>query len=195
MGRSDDFPEMLAKLCSAQLGDEDAQREVAVYVWTNFKSRIRDLYSKDPSLCKDDLEQVFFLGISKAVMRAKPWLGNPFEYIAWIGRNNVLSLIRASKATKNQPLEDFHVADDKTDFSDVVIERMYAEHAVQVLATVDLTPAAKELARLLITGVVGDPTESGFNRRVAAEMKVTPQRASQVFATIRKALTNELDPK
>lgn len=185
---------MLAKLRLAQDGDEESQREVAVWVWQNFRSRISNLYSKDPAFSRDDLDQVFFLGVAKAIMKAKLDLGNPFEYIAWVGRNNVLSLIRANKARFNDPLDEMLHGQD-VDFSDVVIERVFARQAIEILATVKLTPSARRMTGLLVSGAVGDPSEVGFNRRIAKEMDVTPQRASQVMASIKRAVETSMEGK
>lgn len=192
MKNKNEHHRMLDKLRAAQAGDEDAQREVAVWVWENYQARIYNLYSKDPAFSKDDLQQVFFLGIAKAVMKAKLHLGNPFEYIAWVGRNNVLSLIRANKARFDEALDE-SLHGSCGDFSDIVVERVFAKQAVEVLATVKLTPSAKRMTKILISGAIGDPSEAGFNRRVAKEMDITPQRASQVMASIRKSVETTME--
>src|SRR5688572_14766028 len=60
-----------SRLAAAQAGDEQATRDVAVYVFNRFKPRLRQFYDPlDPAVSMEDLEMTFFEGILRAIPRA-----------------------------------------------------------------------------------------------------------------------------
>lgn len=73
------------------------------------------------------------------------------------------------------------------DFREVVHDTTDAQEQVHIVANTSLAPRTRQALSLIMSGAAGDPTESGFNLRLAQVMGVSPQRASQVMADLEAA--------
>lgn len=185
--------QMLALLPLAQAGDESAIGRIAVYCLDKYRYRIAKLYSLDPAISREDLEMTFF----EAIIRAIPKLdhrGNPFYAAGQFGVWAVGSELRTIKAmltrrgAQPQPVDgetDWleRLADRlEPDFREIVVSRHESTRLVRIIAKADLKPHVRKALQIIYEGKAGDPDELGFNKRLAAEMEVSPQRASQIMA-------------
>lgn len=187
---------MLALVSRAQQGDADAHRTVALHAFNKYKHRVEWLYSRDPAIGIDDLLMTFFEGIMKAVEKLDD-RGDPIYHLGQRGVWAVTSELRAIKASmKHRALKplvyaDGEEADPMADYvdpvevpgSDMVIERMSAEGRVRIIANASLRPRERQALEVIATGAV-DPASIGFNKDLADQMGVSPQRTSQVMADL-----------
>lgn len=190
--------DMLGLVARAQGGDEDAHREVAVFCFNKYRHRLKKLYDPiDPAIGMEDLEMTFFEGIMQAVLIADH-RGDPLYHIGQRGFWNVQSEIRAVKRvmarrqhlvreheTDLDPLDQ--VPDDTGDFREIVHDQLEACGMVTIIANADLKDRTRQAAGLIMSGRCGDPRENGFNQRLARQLEVSPQRASQIMADLRKS--------
>jgi hypothetical protein len=184
-------------LARAKRGDEDARRDVAMYVFDRYKGRLTSLYSKDPAVSMDDLLATFWEGIFRHVPKADG-RGCDFYHIGQRGIWNVLSELRAVNMSmshrqfpaRTQVATDpvMELPDPDAEFVDVLVERVDAEDRVSVMTGITLKTRTQEALDLIRSGACGDPCETGFNQRLAGRMGVSPQRASQIMADLREAL-------
>lgn len=187
---------MRGLLRQAQAGDEDAHREVALYVFNRFKDRLRRLYSLDPSVSQEDLEMTFF----EAIMRHVPLAdgrGDDFYHLGQRGFWAAQSEIRAVKAmvsrrvflreTPDDMTFEEQIGEDRTAVPacDIVHEQLGAAQTVRVISTAPLRGRAREAIDRILTDQTLNPAEPGFNKALARRMGVSPQRASQILAQVR----------
>lgn len=191
--------EMRRLLALAKAGDEDAHRQVALYVFNKYKYRLDRAFSTDPAVSREDLETTFYEGIHRHVPLADG-RGCDFYHLGQRGVWAVKSEVRAIEATMRQRSLVHHTNDEGEtldqveqipdpgahEFCDVVVERMMAEDRVHVLANTSLKSREREAMEVILSGRAGDPNEIGFNKRLAAAMGVSPQRASQLTEALRK---------
>jgi hypothetical protein len=193
----------LALVARAQSGDEDARREVALYVYDKYVHRIRDLYSVDPAVCEDDIKTTFFEAIFDAVMRLDE-RGNPIYHAGqrgvWACRSLVRSLNREMRRRALPQRDGADLAWDELPGAEIVdeaaedfvlrveCEAEARERVVRMFAAAPLRPRVREAAEAIIAGRAGDPRDLGFNQRLAAALDVSEQRASQVVSQLRVAM-------
>lgn len=195
--------EAMKALRLAQAGDDEAKRQVALHVYDRYSYRIQRLYTLDPAISHEDMLATFFEGILRAIPELDA-RGNPLYFAGQRGVWAVQSEVRAVAATmERRSLRGFddhqedglslseRIADRcEPELSDMVISTMEADDAVRIVTGVALSARARQAARLVLDGAV-DPDEPGFNRSLARTMGVSPQRASQVVAELRKAASDE----
>lgn len=192
-------------LARAKKGDHQARTEVANYCWERYKHRIQRFYSADPAVSMDDLMVTFWEGIYGHVPLADG-RGCDFYHIGQRGVWAVQSEVRQIKSQMRQrqaidwkkmvggmedsPLNGIeNVQDPTAEFADVLVSRLYADERVKVLTNASLKPRSREALDLMLSGELGDPTEDGFNQRLAQALGVSPQRASQLVKSIRESVT------
>jgi hypothetical protein len=193
-----------ALLPEAKQGDEDAVYAVAMYVFKRSKWRIRGFYSTDPAYDREDIEDAFLHGILKAIPEHRPQ-PDPLLYIAQSGYFSAASMLRkikpqeyqrrtvsleAATATADGEIAGLHesTAADEEDFREIVIDRTSAAQRVVQIRSTALREKPALALEAILTGSVGDPTELGFNKRLAGHLGVSPQRASQVMAELRESV-------
>jgi len=191
----------LALIQRAQEGDEDAHRQVAIFVFEKYRGRLRPLYSQDPAVSLEDMEMTFFEGIWAHVLKADH-RGDPLYHIGQRGYWRVQSEVRAAKSlmSKRQPPvvfdgfdEDDHprwietIADPSEDAREVLFRHDEATHRVRAIFDAPISIRAREAVERALSGEAGDPTEPGFNQRLARAMNLSPQRVSQLFNELREA--------
>jgi hypothetical protein len=193
--------EALALIERAQKdGDTDAQRAVALHCYEKYLMRLKMLFKiSDPAVSYEDLQMTFFEGIMRAVLIVDE-RGNPLYHIGQRGMWNVGSEIRTvSRQMKHRArlprvdedgeprgievedelaLEAFGRADDQMD----------AEQFVHIITTAPLRTRLRRVVEIVISGAAGDPTEKGFNQRLAGQLQVSPQRASQLMRELRETV-------
>lgn len=187
---------MIRQLWRAQQGDEQARGEVAVYCFETYKDKLRHFFSKDPAISREDLESTFFLAIYDAVMKADE-RGNPLYFIGQCGMWKVQSEVRTMRRRMANISHFTHIADGTTDdptaidppdpdpdFREIVASRLDDERIVHIIANANLRDRQREAMDLILAGAAGDPSEIGFNQRLAAVMGICPQRASQIMAQL-----------
>lgn len=198
---------MLGLIKKAQAGDEDAHREVAIYCFDRYSYRLNNLHSSDPAISMEDLRVTFFEGIWDGVMKADH-RGNPLYHIGQRGMWRVKSEIRAiQQVMKKRSMalighENWEEGmwgdstrpviepvDPAPDFREIVVSRVHADATVRILAHADLKPRTREAFDVILSGAAGDPEEPGFNRRLAGQLGVSPQRASQLVQDLRSELS------
>lgn len=189
---------MLDLLVAAQNGDHDAQGQVAIYCFKKYQYRLNQVYSKDPAISKDDIESTFFEAIYKAVPGADG-RGDDFYHIGQRGVWAVLSEIRAIRGLMKRrtllPQDEeanpiLQLRDLEAEFEvDRVVNVLDAVDRVHILARADLRSRERQALEALVGGMAGDPDEPGFNQRLAGAIGVSPQRASQLMASLREKLT------
>lgn len=187
---------VIALLPQAQQGDEQAVYDVAMYVFRRWKTRIRGFYSLDPAYDREDIEDAFLEGILKALPLGVHERPNPLWHLSERGYWNVGSFVRSIRnrpipvqddIDQNDPVVE-QVPDDEEDMRTVVISQLDAgQRVIHILANADLRGNTKLAIEAILAGEVGDPTELGFNKRLADYLEVSPQRASQVMAELEAA--------
>jgi hypothetical protein len=191
----------LALVAEAQRGDPRAQRAVALHCYERFVPRVRRLAAKqaDPAISLEDLESVFFEGCMAGTLIADH-RGDPLYHVGQRGYWAAQSALRtARRITREQArvwagmedgrdpvseLPDPGAPDDFERAEDAIVARQ----RVEVLTTAPLKPRLRQAVDAILSGEAGDPRDDGFNKRLAACMRVSPQRASQVVAELRGIL-------
>lgn len=191
---------MMRLLKQAQAGDQDAHREVAMYCFEQYKGRIRRLYSLDPAVSEDDLLSTFFEAIWRAVLEADH-RGNPLYHIGQRGMWAAQSEIRSVRQLLNhrEPVYDPTTLDwlirEDRDFREEVHDRVSAQQQVRIITQARLSPRVREILSMISDDPNLQPTEGGFNKRLAAAAGISPQRACQVMASVRAKVAQEgLEP-
>ncbi len=188
---------MIGQLWHAQTGDKQAQGEVAMYCFTQYKDKLKKFFSHDPAISMEDLESTFFMGIFDGVLKADG-RGNPLYFVGQCGIWRIGSEMRAMRRRIDNMSYFTRVADGtdeqdnavdpmdpSTDFREIVASRLDDERIVRVIANANLRDRQREAMEVILSGAAGDPTELGFNKRLAEQMGVCPQRASQLTADLR----------
>ncbi len=191
---------MVRQTWRAQQGNEQARGEVAMYCYNTYKGRLTSFFSRDPACSQEDLEATFFLGIWDAVMKADT-RGNPLYFIGQCGIWRVQSEVRTIRRRMAGISHFTHIADGTTqddesviepvdpapDFREIVVSRLDDQRVVHIIANANLRDRQREALDIILAGEAGDPSEPGFNKRLAAKMGVCEQRASQLTGDLRRA--------
>lgn len=191
---------MTRQLWRAQQGDGEAYRQVAMYCFQAYHGKLTHFYSKDPAISFEDLESTFFMGIWDAVAKADT-RGNPLYFIGQCGMWKVQSEVRSMRRRMAMVSQFTHVAtagtidedentvepmDTEPDFREIVVSRLDDERVVRIIANANLRDRQREAMDIILSGEAGDPSEPGFNKRLAQQMDICPQRASQLTADLRR---------
>lgn len=194
----------LALIRRAQKGDADARRAVALYVFERYKGRVKRLYNQDPAVSLEDMEHTFFEGIWEYTPKADR-RGDPLYHIGQRGYWRVQSEVRSAHALMKQrtkALVGAHGWDERMwgegdgidqhpdpaeDFSEVLFRNDEARQRLQLIFDAPISLRAREAVERALAGQAGDPSEPGFNQRLAQAMGLSPQRISQLFNELREA--------
>lgn len=188
---------MLRHLWRAQNGDDEAHRRVAMYCFDTYKGKLAHFYSSDPAISREDLESTFFMGVWDGVQKADT-RGNPLYFVGQYGMWRVQSEVRSiqrrmkerSRVIIGANTWDDDAAiepmDPEPDFREIVASRLDDHRIVRIIANADLRDRQREAIEIILSGAAGDPSEPGFNKRLAEQMGVCPQRASQLTAGLKK---------
>lgn len=193
-----------ALLPAAQAGDLRVQGEIAYYCYAKFLPRLRRLAAKNPdgAVSVEDLENVYFEGCMDGVLKADG-RGDDLYHIGQRGIWAAMSYLRTvRRITRVQARvwaginEDGDSRDPITDAPDPTAveafgraeDAIVAVQRVQVIANAPLKARAREAVAVIASGAAGDPRDLGFNARLAVQLGVSPQRASQVMSEIRSAV-------
>ena len=147
----------------------------------------------------DDLQQVFFEGIHNGVLRADE-RGNPLFHIGQRGIWAALTAIKKAKQVSDRrtavpsaveeterPVDEMDLLPSSgTDYREIVHERLDARRVIRVVANAPLRSSTRKAMEAMLSGDAGDLLEIGANRRLATALGVSPQRASQLMADLRK---------
>lgn len=192
-----------ALLERAKAGDGDAQRQVAVHTFNQYRGKIAKLYTQDPAVSLEDLEMVFF----EAIFAYIPKLdhrGNPLFHLAqrgrWAAQSEVRSVnIRMRNRARltgtdddGHPMDPLDVADrTEHDFREIICDAEDADRVVRIVANANLRPRQREAMDLILSGEVGEPGDPGFNQTLAKRMDISPQRTSQIMGQLEATLRSE----
>jgi hypothetical protein len=193
--------EAKSQLILAQDGDHEAQSRVALYVYEKYLPRARRLAARaiDPVMSVEDIEESFFEAVMRAVMIADG-RGCDFYHIGqrgiWAVQSEMRSMRRTSRLDarvwariqSDDGRDPAYDAPDPDDAFDRLEEVMDARQRVEVLTTAPLRGRLREAVEVIASGLAGDPREKGFNAKLAMQMKVSPQRASQIMGELREQL-------
>lgn len=198
MSKRDEMTRLLAR---AQAGDEDAHRQVAVYCFERYRSRLRRFQALDPAIAPEDMEMTFFEAIMKAVPHADG-RGDDFYHIGQRGVWAVQSEMRAVRTMManrafltGRPRMDGDEVRDPLDIADplvldtleVVMDYDEATTCMRIVCDAPLKPRARQALGLIIEDPELNPVEPGFNKTLAEKMGVSQQRASQVVQELEEA--------
>lgn len=192
-----------ALLEKAKAGDGDAQREIAVYTFNTYRSKIAMMYTQDPAVTLEDLEMVFFEAIFAFIPKVDH-RGNPIFHLAQRGRWAAQSEVRSVNLRMRgrarlvgtdddgQPMDPLDVADRTDhDFREVICDALDADRVVRIVANANLRPRQREAMDLILSGEVGEPGDPGFNQTLAKRMGISPQRTSQIMGQLEATLRSE----
>jgi hypothetical protein len=165
---------------------------------------VKGLYSQDPAVALDDMLQTFFEGIWAHVPKADH-RGDPLYHIGQRGYWRVQSEVRSAQALMKQRTKaligphgwdermwgdgdgiDKH-PDPAEDFSEVLVMQDEATGRLRLILDSPISARAREAVERALAGQAGDPTEPGFNQRLAKAMQLSPQRVSQLMNELREA--------
>jgi hypothetical protein len=191
----------LALVAKAQDGDAEAQRAVALHCFAKYVARVTRLWHKlqDPAVSLDDAQMTFFEGCMRAVLIIDD-RGDPLYHVGQRGIWALQSEIRVMRREMSERAR-YHVRQGEdgqlenpvdlvqderaSEAYGRVEDQMLALERVHLITTAPLKPRARQAVDIIMKGAAGDPMESGFNKRLADEMGVSPQRASQIVQEIR----------
>lgn len=184
-------------LYDAQRGDEAARDKIVAHVFEKYRGRVARTYKsrRDPALSLEDMEQVFQEGIFNSI-EAVDHRGDPIYHLGQRGVWAVLSALRKADAENEGVVRKWQRPGQEDEpalepvcprraFTDAVHERVDAQEAIRVVVDAPLRSTTRRCLEILLSGRIGDPTEPGANRRMAEELGVSPQRASQIFKNLR----------
>lgn len=206
MRETRELPKSVIKteLGRAKEGCSSATDFICRYVWELYGYRIRKLFSNDTIDDGDDLQQIFWI----AVVAHIPKLDHRGDQIYHLGQRGfwrVGSYIRRKKAMdrilsldapygedEGMTLGQRH-ADPSSDTEGIVLRQLGGEQQVDMILNLELAPIAQRALDAIMSGEAGDPDEIGFNKNLAAVLKVSPQRASQAMKSLRSAVTEGVE--
>jgi hypothetical protein len=193
----------LKKVALAQNGDKDAQREAALWCYRQYLPRLHRLAATtDPAISREDMEMTFFEGCMRGVLVADD-RGDPLYHVGQRGIWNVQSELRSIRrqlqrrsllvsqvmgddGEPRDSIEDTADPDAALDY-ERVDDALEAVQRVHVITTVPLKGRERQAVDLIMSATT-DVRESGFNRTLARQMGVSPQRASQICSKLRERL-------
>jgi hypothetical protein len=175
---------------------------VCQYVWDNYGTRIFDLYSADRADDKDDLQQIFWMTVAKHIPKLDE-RGDLFYHLgqrgfwavgAHIRRKESMVRLLSLDAPRRQADGDGDATiadslrDPAVDVEGIVVNQLGSGQQVSMILNLQLAPIAERALDAIMSGQAGDPSEIGFNKKLAAELGVSPQRASQAMQSLRSAV-------
>jgi hypothetical protein len=192
---------VLAILPRAKDGHYEERTTVTNFCWRRYHYRVERFFSSDPAISVDDLLQTFWEGIWHAVPKVDG-RGDPLYHLGQRGVWAVQSEVRQIQAQMKRRARALigadnwnermwgdgtkEIADPDSDFEGVLIESLDAHERIRILTHASLKPRSRQALDMILSGQVGDPTEPGFNKRLAEAMGVSEQRASQFMGNIRE---------
>lgn len=188
-------PEIMRHLENAKkTGDSRSMGIVCEYVWNEFGvKKVSRLFSYDVAEDEDDIRQTFMLGVIKHIPKIDD-RGNPLYHLSVRGWYAVTYLTRkaaplAGQASLNVEEGEIQIGqlrDNAVGPEDLVVQQIGSRQQVQAILESDISPTARRACDAILSGAAGDPTELGFNKTLAKELGVSPQRSSQSIGKIRK---------
>lgn len=181
-----------------RLRDLEARNLVGLYVYNKWLPKALKRFSSDPYQDRDDIANSFFEGILGGLEKVDG-RGIPLYHIAVRGFWQVGSVTRVPAVRKHMLNADISELWDPAngdasparssspDFADAVDRQIDAEGVVRK-ARETLANRALDTLEIIVAGKAGDPMDLGFNQRVAKELGVSEQRASQIMGKMREDL-------
>lgn len=194
--------ERLATLERAKRGDLVAREEITFYVWEKYGKRaVRKFFSGDLSEDRDDLQQVFHLGVAEAFAKVDH-RGDPIYHLGMRGWWKVGAHVREARAFYRERSMDVPLYEgegetakdrlpDLIDLEAVVISQVGTEQQVVLCQDAELGPTARRAMEAILNDEAGDPTEIGFNKRLASALGVSQQRGTQAMQALRRGVFAE----
>lgn len=191
------------ELDKAMSGISQSVDFVCRYVWDSYGTRIFELYSNDRADDKEDLQQIFWMAVAKHIPKLDE-RGDLFYHLgqrgfwavgAHIRRREAMSTLLSLDAPRHREGEDGDatlgdsICDLQADVEGMVVHQLGSQQQVDIILGLDLAPTAQRALDAILSGDAGDPLELGFNKKLSETLGVSPQRASQAMASIRKAVT------
>jgi hypothetical protein len=189
----------MATLERAKAGDQRAREDIVMYVWEKYGGKIAYLYSPDPADEREDLHQIFLMGVTDALAKVDH-RGNPIWHLAVRGNWAVSRHIRTAKEKARERSLDYEafegegetavaqLRDESVDVEGLVLSQIGTGQQVSLIMGANLSPTARRAMEAILNDEAGDPVELGFNKRLADALEVSPQRASQAMESLRKGV-------
>lgn len=190
----------------AKAGSELSADFICRYVWEQFGKRIWGLFSNDTADDRDDLKQIYWMAVARALSIVDE-RGDPLYHLgqrgfwavgAHIRRKEAMQRLLSLDAPKfNAELgEDSEITigdalHDPNPYSDVegiVVNQLGSRQQVSMILNLELAPIAQRALDAIMSGQAGNPAEIGFNKNLAKQLGVSPQRASQAMQSLRSAV-------
>jgi hypothetical protein len=197
-------PRVMRMLERAKHGDTMAIQNVMDFGWEKFgKGMAIKNFSHDPAEDMDDLKQIFQM----AMLRAIPKLdarGNPIYHMAQRGWWAIQAHTHKKQGFAGQQSLNAVAYDDGNDdvmsrledpeasTEEIVVNQVYAEQVVAAVHSAELSSIARRTADAILSNEIGVPGEIGFNKKLAAYLDVSEQRASQGVQKLRAEMEGVL---
>lgn len=168
-------------LTQAKQGDELACDQLTKELSQHFGFMIAHLFSQDPAFDKDDLTLQFQLGIWQAIQSVDD-RGDPLYHLAWKGRNEVISMLRAIKVRLVESLDETHancaaMIDLHGDFMDREERKLSYVNMREILDEAHLTEKQRIVADWMLSA---EAERIGSQTELASELNVSCQYISHL---------------
>lgn len=186
-----------ALVLDAKDGSEQAAAELLAWEWSQWARRVCSLYTHDGAYDRDDLQGLFYEHALRAIPDAVMGRGSAARFIGQRAYWRVSSEVRAAnkhfaegrRALQGADLSEMTElgAGAVPDGTDELVARIDAGQTVHVMLSMNLDDQHPAAARALhvMARSDRDPREPGYGRWLAGLLGVSPQRVSQLIATIR----------